>query len=65
MKKTSVDMGCYYNSANQNTLVRTICKAKDVHSNENLIVYAQVGEGGYASEPFAMREADFIEIFVD
>lgn len=58
-------MGCYYNSANQNTLVRTICKAKDVHSDETLIVYAQVGEGGYASEPFAMREADFIEIFVN
>ena len=65
MKKASVDMGCYYNSTNQNTLVRTICKAKDVHSDENLIIYAQVGEGGYASEPFAMREADFIEIFVN
>ena len=65
MKKVSVDMGCYYNSTNQNTLVRTICKAKDVHSDENLIIYAQVGEGGYASEPFAMHEADFIEIFVN
>lgn len=64
MKKTSVDMGCYYNSANQNTLVRTICKAKNVFSDENLIIYVHVGEGGYASEPFAMKEADFISIFV-
>jgi hypothetical protein len=57
-----VAMGEYYHSDN-NALVKTVCKAYDVKTNESMIVFAYVKEGGFASDMFVMPEKEFVETY--
>lgn len=61
MKKT--EMGRYYHS-NVFGLVKVICRAIDHLSGESMIIYAQVGKNGCASEPWAMEEREFENTYV-
>lgn len=63
MKKISVDMGCYYTSYDEKSLVKSITRATN-STGENIIVYANILEGGLASAPMYMSENDFIETYV-
>lgn len=64
MKKNTVDMGCYYTSANQQSLVKTICRATLPDGKDPVIVFAFVGEGGVASSTVYMPENEFISKYV-
>lgn len=60
MFENYVAMGEYYHSEN-NTLVKTICRAYEATTNEPMIAYAYVKEGGYVSDVYVMAEKDFTE----
>lgn len=65
MKKVSVDMGTYYTSLDQSSLVRTIGRATDVRTLAPMIMFVNVKEGGCASEPFMMAEDEFVNAYVN
>lgn len=64
MKKISVDMGSYYTSSANETLVKAVARATDADGNNPMIMFAYVGKGGIASELHYMREADFIATYI-
>lgn len=64
MKKISVDMGSYYTSSANETLVKAVARAIDTDGNNPMIMFAYVGKGGIASELHYMREADFIATYI-
>lgn len=64
MKKISVDMGSYYTSSANKTLVKAVVRATDMNGNNPMIMFAYVGKGGIASELHYMREADFIATYI-
>ena len=63
MKKKFLEMGAYYISPAQG-LVRTVCRADRPRTDEHIIVYVSVGEGGCASECRFMPEKVFENIFL-
>ena len=64
MKKVSVDFGCYYNSLDQKTLVRTVAAMKDIHGENEMIAFVYVTEGGVASPLHYMPKQDFISTYI-
>lgn len=64
MKKITVDMGSYYTSSANETLVKAVVRATDTEGNNPMIMFAYVGRGGIASELHYMREADFIATYI-
>lgn len=64
MKKISVDMGAYYTSLDQTSLVRTVGRATDVRTLTPMIMFVNVKEGGCASEPFVMAEDEFVSAYM-
>lgn len=64
MKKITVDMGSYYTSSANETLVKAVARATDTEGNNPMIMFAYVGRGGIASELHYMREADFIATYI-
>lgn len=63
MNNSFVEMGSYY-QANPYGLVRTVCRATDSESGDQLIAYVTVAKGGVASEVFVMPENQFENIFI-
>ena len=61
--KSTVNMNSYYR-AEPYGLVRTVCRATDNESGKAMIVYVNVGQGGFASDPLVMPESQFKNIFI-
>lgn len=63
MKKNFISMGSFYRADNYG-LIKTVCRGFDYKSNDAMIAYVKVGNGGYASEIFFMPENEFMDIFL-
>ena len=53
-------MGGYYRNRN-NELVKAVSRAMDNETGSKYIVYCEIRNGGYASEPLIMPEQKFID----
>ena len=64
MKNNFIAMGEYYWS-NDGELVKTICRGRDVSTDNIMIAFSKILDGGIASEVFFMSEIDFKNKFIN
>lgn len=57
----AVNMGSFYHVKGE--LVKTVCRAIDTRSNEPMIAFVKILDGGFASEVFLLLETEFNHIF--
>lgn len=62
--KNNINMGSYHVCSATNSLVKVVARAIDINSDNPMIMFAYVGQGGIASELHYMREADFIATYI-
>ena len=63
MSKNYVEMGIYYMDKTIG-LVRTVSRMFDYKTNDPMVGFVKVGEGGVVSEMYAMPENVFKEKFI-
>ena len=55
-----IQMGKYYTLGHLG-LVRTIARAKNCETTQQMIMFCQIGNGGFAGENLLWNESDFIK----
>ena len=59
----NIDMGVSYTTV-ANGLVRTVCRATNPRTNEQIITYAIVGNEGCVSDIFFLPESEFLQMIL-